>query len=162
MTEHLPECLVPDFDKGLWICICNQLRACEQRVFALHPEWTMTGLCKPDCSACRRLTELITEWEDGYEKGLDAAREAVEAAGHKRFGVYYECECPDEVREQDGHVIELQDFYGCEKSLLYFVCRYCCSENDYHSEHCASGHDHGPDKPYCTAVAAIDELREKQ
>ena len=32
MTEHLPECLVPDFDKGLWICICNQLRACEQRV----------------------------------------------------------------------------------------------------------------------------------
>jgi hypothetical protein len=32
MTEHLPECLVPDFEKGLWICICNQLRACEQRV----------------------------------------------------------------------------------------------------------------------------------
>jgi len=34
MTEHLPECLVPDFDKGLWICICNQLRACEERVIA--------------------------------------------------------------------------------------------------------------------------------
>ena len=32
MTDHLPECLVPDFDQGLWICICNQLRACEQRV----------------------------------------------------------------------------------------------------------------------------------
>lgn len=32
MTEHLPECLVPDFDKGLWICVCNQLRACERRV----------------------------------------------------------------------------------------------------------------------------------
>ena len=32
MSEHLPECLVPDFDKGLWICICNQLRACEDRV----------------------------------------------------------------------------------------------------------------------------------
>ena len=32
MTEHLPECLVPDFEAGLWICICNQLRAREQRV----------------------------------------------------------------------------------------------------------------------------------
>ena len=32
MPDHLPECLVPDFDKGLWICICNQLRACEERV----------------------------------------------------------------------------------------------------------------------------------
>jgi hypothetical protein len=112
MTDHLPDCIVPDFDKGRWICICNQLRACEarvaatfhvvrqddikqwerfardqfdagyadgqQQVFAHHPEWwTVTGLCKPDCAACRRLTELITEWEDGYEKGLDAAREAV-------------------------------------------------------------------------------------
>ena len=34
MSEHLPECLVPDFDKGLWICICNQLRACEKRMLA--------------------------------------------------------------------------------------------------------------------------------
>jgi len=39
----------------------------------------MTGLCKPDCASCRRLTELITEWEHGYKKGLDAARDAVEA-----------------------------------------------------------------------------------
>ena len=35
------------------------------------------GVCEPECAACRRLTELITEWEYGYEKGLDAAREAV-------------------------------------------------------------------------------------
>lgn len=32
MPDHLPECIVPDFDKGIWICICNQLRACEERV----------------------------------------------------------------------------------------------------------------------------------
>ena len=83
MNEHLPECPV---EKRLragravvsQTCICAALRACEDRVFALHPEWTVTGLCKPDCAACRRLTELITEWEYGYEKGLDAAREAVE------------------------------------------------------------------------------------
>tara|TARA_R110000868_G_scaffold214301_1_gene464377 strand:+ start:666 stop:887 length:222 start_codon:yes stop_codon:yes gene_type:complete len=47
----------------------------------------MTGLCKPDCAACRRLTELITEWEYGYEKGLDAAREAV--VGAKAVDVAY-------------------------------------------------------------------------
>ena len=77
MNEHLPECWAThESDPEAW-CICDELRACEQRVFALHPEWTMTGLCKPDCAACRRLTELITEWEYGYEKGLDAAREAV-------------------------------------------------------------------------------------
>ena len=97
MTDHLPECLVPDFDKGRWSCICNQLRACEQRVFALHPEWTMTGLCKPDCAACRRLTELITEWEDGYEKGLGAAREAVSAVlaheDHCREKIRNYCNC---------------------------------------------------------------------
>lgn len=34
MSDHLPECLVPEFDKGRWICICNQLRACEARVIA--------------------------------------------------------------------------------------------------------------------------------
>lgn len=30
--RHLPECLLPDFDKGAWVCICAQLRACEERV----------------------------------------------------------------------------------------------------------------------------------
>ena len=92
MNEHLPECPV---EKRLragravvsQTCICAALRACEDRVFALHPEWTVTGLCKPDCAACRRLTELIAEWEYGYEKGLDAAREAV--LGAKAIDVYY-------------------------------------------------------------------------
>ena len=55
------------------------LAEAEQRVFAFHPEWTMKGMCKPNCAACRRLTELITEWEYGYKQGLDAAREAVAA-----------------------------------------------------------------------------------
>ena len=29
--DHLPECLVPDFHNARWVCICNQLRACEKR-----------------------------------------------------------------------------------------------------------------------------------
>lgn len=82
MTEHLPECPVEKRLRdgktvGYQTCICAALRSCEQRVFALHPEWTVTGLCKPDCAACRRLTELITEWEYGYEKGQ---RDAIAAA----------------------------------------------------------------------------------
>ena len=33
MTEHLPECLTPlDANRGFWLCICKELRACEQRV----------------------------------------------------------------------------------------------------------------------------------
>ena len=89
VTEHLPECPVEKRLRagrtvGSQTCICAALRACEERVFALHPEWTMTGLCKPDCAACRRLTQLITEWECGYEKGLDAAREAIAALGTER------------------------------------------------------------------------------
>lgn len=45
-------------------------------VFAFHPEWTVTGMCDSDCLACRRLTELITEREKGYEEGkADAEQE---------------------------------------------------------------------------------------
>lgn len=33
MSDHLPECLLPDFDKGVWVCCCAQLRACQERVW---------------------------------------------------------------------------------------------------------------------------------
>lgn len=103
MSDHMPECplLEPcsadtpnhgfcSRQNAICIhcerqCICDRLRACEERVFALHPEWTVTGMCKPECAACRRLTELITEWEYGYEKGIDAAREAVAALPEYRM-----------------------------------------------------------------------------
>ena len=67
-------------------CQCAALRACEQRVFAFHPEWT-ADICEPDCAPCRRLTELINERQDGYKEGLDAAREAI--LGAKAIDVYY-------------------------------------------------------------------------
>jgi hypothetical protein len=55
----------------------------QRDVFAYHPEWTVTGMCKPDCLPCQRLTELITEREKGYEEGqrdaLKAAVQRVEA-----------------------------------------------------------------------------------
>lgn len=49
-------------------------------VFAFHPEWTVTGMCDPNCLACRRLTELITEREKGYEEGKAEMEQAHAAA----------------------------------------------------------------------------------
>lgn len=36
MSDHIPECLLPDFEKGVWVCCCAQLRAFEQRIHAQH------------------------------------------------------------------------------------------------------------------------------
>jgi hypothetical protein len=43
----------------------------QRDVFAFHPEWTVKGMCKPDCLPCQRLTELINE---RYEGAQEAAR----------------------------------------------------------------------------------------
>jgi hypothetical protein len=58
----------------------------QRDVFALHPEWTVTGMCTPDCLPCQRLTELITERSKGYDEGqrdmLARAVRAVEQFDH--------------------------------------------------------------------------------
>jgi len=102
MNEHLPECWATDpSDPAAW-CICDELRACEERVtalatpetvmqanywyeqgqrdvFALHAEWTVAGMCKPDCLPCQRLTELIVERSKGYDEGQrEALADAVQ------------------------------------------------------------------------------------
>lgn len=76
MTDHLPECpeinekpdwyCCEDCDPGPWDdCICDWLRACEQRV---REEWY----------------EVQSEtWEQGYKYALDAARGAVARLQHK-------------------------------------------------------------------------------
>jgi len=60
MTDHLPECLTPMYDAKAW-CICNELRACEERL--------REGWCVSTCGN--------THYTIGYEEGLNAAREAV-------------------------------------------------------------------------------------
>ena len=63
--------------EGHWVTYADHARIVAEAgaaVFAFHPEWTVTGMCDPDCLACRRLTELIAEREKGYEEGkADAA-----------------------------------------------------------------------------------------
>jgi len=62
MTDHLPECLHDDATYGLHgLCICAQLRACEQRIMSLNPV---------------ALGVLIAQ--RARERALDEAREAVE------------------------------------------------------------------------------------
>jgi len=69
VSEHLPECP----KSGCPACYEEGQRD----VFADHLEWTVAGMCKPDCLSCQRLTELITEYEKGYEQGH---RDAIAAA----------------------------------------------------------------------------------
>ena len=81
MSEHLPECIeypIPDFNNGVWLCICPALRACEQRV---EREWI---------EHCNRVEQRVRDesWDHGMEVGthsaLDAAREAVAAVGVRK------------------------------------------------------------------------------
>ena len=61
MTEHLPECYEASSSK--YCLVCNALRACEERVFeAAYQAGKSYGLTV-----------------NGYTRGLNAAREAVEA-----------------------------------------------------------------------------------
>ena len=76
-----------DYGALRWVTEADYDRAIEdarlqgQRdVFAYHPEWTVTGMCKPDCLPCQRLTELIDERSAGYAEGQRDEREACIAA----------------------------------------------------------------------------------
>jgi hypothetical protein len=84
MTEHLPEChlwLEPMLSEQDW-CICDRLRACEQRV-----------LDAIDLPAANVQYQKV-----GYADGLDAAREAIAALEpmldvNKHNGGYDCCGC---------------------------------------------------------------------
>ena len=69
MTDHLPECLHDDDTYGLrGLCICDELRACEQRVRqSAATLWDRTS------------EQMAAARVEGYAAGLDAAREAVAA-----------------------------------------------------------------------------------
>ena len=70
MTEHLPECWAKDpSDPPAW-CICDELRACEDRVArAFHV------VRKDDTRKWEKFS--LDQFDAGFSEGLDAAREAV-------------------------------------------------------------------------------------
>lgn len=86
MTDHLPECLLPDFYKGVWVCICKQLRACEQRV---RDEWP------------QRVNEQTHAM---YAAGVQAAREAVAALDYPHIGGSVVIQLDDALSAIDGLV----------------------------------------------------------
>lgn len=100
MIDHLPECPAtevsmsghstppPDYELTYTVCICDRLRACEQRV---EREWI---------EHCNRVEQRVRDesWDHGMEVGthsaLDAAREAVAGqCGHtKSVSSTYQCD----------------------------------------------------------------------
>ena len=73
MSNHLPECLHDDDTYGLrGLCICDELRACEQRVRqSAATLWDRTS------------EQMAAARVEGIRAGLDAAREAVKALHHQ-------------------------------------------------------------------------------
>ena len=73
MSDHLPECLHDDDTYGLrGLCICDELRACEQRVLAER---------EADGPWFRSVAHQCCEdKQTAYAAALDAAEEAVRAA----------------------------------------------------------------------------------
>ena len=65
MSDHLPECQPKTAPEPPFICICPELRACEERVREDERSSNFT----PDDHA-----DGMTE---AYQRGLDAVREAV-------------------------------------------------------------------------------------
>lgn len=73
MTEHLPECPMSTKDAICCslACVCEALRACEQRVsceYLTPAALALTGMGDP-------------RYAKGYADGLDAAREVVVSVG---------------------------------------------------------------------------------
>ena len=68
--------MIPDFHNERWICICDQLRACEQRVNSSN----LTMWDRTQEQAQQMVTSgLGIAWKDGFKEGINAAREAVAA-----------------------------------------------------------------------------------
>lgn len=86
MSDHLPECLphivIPH---GMVACICDRLRACEQRVRA-EDDASVVAAAKADA-----LNQLLDAGEVGlnaaYAKGVQAARDAVAAKRGWKHGM---------------------------------------------------------------------------
>lgn len=87
---------------------------------------------------------------------LVAALRAVEAL-HRPWKVYGECDCTDEEKADDLTHAYVEEI-GSTCNVEAVVCAECCSEGDeYHSEECATYHDHGEGKPICPTRAVIAE-----
>lgn len=93
MSEHLPECdatdcgCTPEEECGpncINLCICDRLRACEQRVTerhnAEHEDDRLAAFQNGyDAATVKERQRSVLLIADAYGKGLSAARDAVDA-----------------------------------------------------------------------------------
>ena len=77
MTDHLPECWHNPETRAAYVCICDRLRACEQRVRAeQQTDLDHVSYVLGQTNERQRSVLLIA---DAYAAGVQAAREAVAA-----------------------------------------------------------------------------------
>ena len=152
MSDHLPECLHDDDTYGLrGLCICDELRACEQRVRMEDDDYAYVA-AQSEADGRRR----------GWSEALIAARAAL-AMTHRPVPVI-ECggtcgwgkDCPE---------------CGSESNrIVGYVCDACCNSfgdhaycDDLHYEDTPLHHQDGQmwSGPHCPTLAVIDALREK-
>lgn len=111
-------------------------------------------------SAVNALPGLLDQL-DAAEAALARVREI-----HQPYKVYDECDCDDDAKN-DGRHVEVEaalatsstgiSCFGWTCNHLYTACDECCTEGmGYITEHCAIYHDHGPDKPICPTIRALD------
>ena len=124
MSSHLPECRVPDFERGRWVCICNQLRACEKRVLEGRPDPGISEKQaydnhaiyqngyeqgKHDCKqthAIRGLKDINRIAARGYDEGQrDALAAAVQRVEALAVNPYY---CEDQWYGAETHLVTSQ------------------------------------------------------
>ena len=81
MSDHLPECLM-NLEYAVRVCICPELRACEQRVTerhnAEHKDDRLAAFQNGyDAATVKERQRSVLLIADAYGKGLSAARDAV-------------------------------------------------------------------------------------
>lgn len=160
MTDHRPECIyTPEhFDPEQNIvwggkpCICDALRACEQRVrdeIAADGPWFRSVV-----------HQCCEDKQTAYAAGLDAAREAV-LKDHRPVPVI-ECgcgwgkDCP-ECGEESNRVVG----YACNACCNSFGDHAYCDDMHYDDDTPLHHQDGRWNGPHCPVIAAIDALREK-
>lgn len=75
---------------------------------------------------------------------------------HRPFAIYDAC--MHSHTEGEPGVIAVDDVgLVCGAGKMYDICTSCCVAGDGQAEWCASGHDHGPDKPVCVTAKVLDE-----
>ena len=101
----------------------------------------------------------------GYLRRQLAAAEAAIArvrSLHKPFRLYDECGHDHEYNEPGTRYIEELSNVTCEDGFLYEICDECCAHRGEQSKECLDDHDHGPGKPICATIAALDGTEEKK